>query len=169
MVHLKDKVVDRKGIIFTVEEIVEKDFGSGVEQYYLLKPYITSDFSDGYTTLVPVSKADQLLKSLIDKKEALDILENFEEIKPLEDVNPREKRNIYLDIIASGNRTEICRVYKSLINLEKFKWKYKKTLSDFDEKLLKIVYKLLINEIALVLDIPTSDVSSVFRKNESLI
>jgi CarD family transcriptional regulator len=159
MFKLGDKVIDKSGKIFEIENIEDKDFGAGPEPYFVLKPFFDYDFNPGYHAYIPVSRADVLLRPIMNKEEALELIDSFERLETYPDVSPRERKVYFTKVIASGDRFDLLRVIKTLSEYREERLRENKPFSDFDKRLLQNLTMLLNHEISLALSIPVSEVS----------
>ncbi len=158
MFQIGDKVLDKNGKIFVIDRIEDKDFGVGAQPYFIMKPCFPYDFNAGYVSFVPVAKADNLLRSIMNEEEAMRLVDSFKDMEVYPEVNPRERKNFFTKIVANGNRDEICRVIKSLIVYRQERLSSGKPFSDFDRRLLDSLCLLLKNELSVSLHMPLSDV-----------
>ncbi len=158
MFQIGDKVLDKNGKIFVIDHVEDKDFGVGVQPYFIMKPCFPYDFNAGYVSFVPTDKADNLLRPIMNEEEAMRLIDSFKEMEVYPEVNPRERKNFYSKIVANGNRDEICRVIKSLIVYRQERLNSGKPFSDFDRRLLESLTLLLKNELSISLHMPIADV-----------
>ncbi|MFA6624254.1 MAG: hypothetical protein WCS80_00620 [Bacilli bacterium] len=162
--NINDKVIDRNGRIFKIESLVNKDFGNGPTPYFVLCPMFSYDFNPGYRCFVPSDKADNILRPIMNREEALELIDSLESLESFSNVNPRERKVYFQNVVSKGNRSEICRVIKTLTEYREERKKENKPFSDFDQRLLASLQALFDDEISLALNIPTKDVNS-FIKN----
>lgn len=159
MFSIGDYVIDKSGKIFSIEKNEDKDFGSGIEQYFVLVPSFKYDLNPGYRSFIPVKRADSLLKNILSYDEAINLIDSIKTIEPYSDVLPRDRKTFFTKAIASGDRIEILKVIKSLKIYKKEREEIKKPISDFDKKLLDNLVSMIDNELSLSLSIPASSVS----------
>lgn len=165
MFQIGDKILDKNGHIFSIDHIENKNFGAGDVAYFVMKPCFPYDFNSGYVSYVPVDKSDVLLRPIMNKEEALSLIDSFKTLEVYPEVNPRERKMFFTKVISGGNREEICRIIKTLVLYRKERMKNNKPFSDYDRRLLDSLTQLLQSEISIVLNIPVSDVFPlVFRR-----
>lgn len=160
MYNIGDKVIDKNGRIFSIESVENKDFGKGPEPYFVLSPSFDYDFNPGYHAYIPQSKADVLLRHILSKDEAIALIDSFPSLDTYSEVSPRERKIYFTKVIASGDRTDILRVIKTLNLYKEERMRDNKPFSDFDRRLLQSLKKLLDNEFSLALSIPVDEVNS---------
>lgn len=153
-----DKVLDSQGRIFVVEGIQMKDFGSGENPYLVLKPCFPYDFTPGYRFFVPEEKGNKLLHQLLNKEEALTLIDQIPTLEPYPELNPRERKIQYQNILATGERVNVCRVIKTLMIYREKRKKINKPFSDFDAKLLLTLQEMFDNEMSIALELEPSEV-----------
>lgn len=158
MLELNDKVLDKSGRIFIVFGTKTMNFGSGENQYYILKPCFQYDFSPGYQCFIPLKKAEELLRKIMSKEEALSLIDNYNGLDVFVSHNPREKKLFFQQIISSGERLSILKVYKTLLHSRKERIKNNKPFSDYDTRLLKTLKTLIVEELSVSLDISTDEI-----------
>ncbi len=100
----------------------------------------------------------------MNREEALELIDSLESLESFSNVNPRERKVYFQNVVSKGNRSEICRVIKTLTEYREERKKENKPFSDFDQRLLASLQALFDDEISLALNIPTKDVNS-FIKN----
>ena len=168
MYRIGDKVLDKNGKVFTIDAVENKDLGHGPEPYFVLTPYFPYDFNKGYHAYIPEAKADTLLRPIMDKEEALALIDSFESLETYPDVSPRERKMYFTKVVASGDRKDVCRVIKTLMEYREERMKNNKPFSDFDKRLLNNLTTLLYDEMSLSLSIPTSEVSNFITKRTGI-
>lgn len=164
MYQVGDKAIDKSGKIFEVESISENDFGNGISKYLVMSPCFDYDFNEGYRYFVPYDKAEGILRPVMTKEEALSLIDSLKSITVYPDVNPRERKVFFMKVVSDGNRTDICRVIKTLETYKETRRKQNKPFSDFDKRLLTNLKTLFDNEVSIALGIPPRDVSSFIEK-----
>lgn len=160
MFTLKDKVMDKNGKIFTIVSIEQKDFGVGGEDYFVLEPCFRYDFNPGYMAYIPVAKSENLLKTIMTKEEAVELVSQIPDLEPLPEVAPRERRVYFTKVISSGDRKEIMRVIKTLVTYREERRKMNKPFSDYDRRLLDSLKMMVDNELSISLGISPDSVGS---------
>lgn len=163
MFKIGDKIIDKNGKIFEIESISEKDFGGGTSKYFILKPVFAYDFNQGYRCFVPIDKADSILRPVMNKDEALELIDSLSSLESYPEVNPRERKVYFQTVISSGSRKDICRVIKTLTKYKEARKKNNKPLSDFDHRLLTNLLSLFNDEVSLALGIPIESVNGFIR------
>ena len=153
MFKLSDKVVDKKGHVFYIHEVVKKDFGKGLTDYFVLYPCFKEDFNNGFTSFVPASNADNLLKPIMNKQDALKLIDSLAEIEGYGDIPPKNRRNFFDQVLANSDEYKMCKIIKSLYEYRQQKALLKKTLSEYESRLLDTLSKIVMEELSISLDI----------------
>lgn len=156
--QIGDKAIDRNGRIFEVESIAEKDFGSGPQPFLVMKPCFQYEYSSDYRFYVPQDNASNILHAVMSPDECNRLIDGLAALELYPETTPRERKMQFQNIVASGNRKDICRVIKSLAAYKKKRLQIKKTFSDFDNRLLQSLKTMLKDEISLALSIPVDRV-----------
>lgn len=158
MFQLNDKVLDKNGHIFEIVSVEKQNIMNQTAEYFILQPSFPYDFNKGYIKKIPVDKADELLRYVMNKEEAVQLIESFKGLESFPDINPRERRNFFLKVVSSGDRVEICRVVKTLIEYREERLKQNKPFSDFDRRLLNNLLSLIYHELSISIGIDVNDV-----------
>ncbi|MDY3265541.1 MAG: hypothetical protein SOX21_03775 [Candidatus Enterosoma sp.] len=169
MFKIGDKVLDRNGRIFLIECSEMKDFGNGDAPYFVLKPCFRYDFNDGYRTYVPEDRSASLLRPVMEREEALEIIDSLPSLETFPEVNPRERKNFFAKVVSSGNRTDICKVIKTLLAYRQERLRRNKQFSDFDRRLLNSLILLFTNEISVALEMEPESVLPFVKERTGLI
>ncbi len=159
MYQLGDKVIDKSGKIFEIVSLEDKDFGMGTETYFVLKPSFEYDFNPGYQAFIPVSRSEVLLRPVMNKEEALALIDSFTSLETYPEVSPRERKVYFTKVVSNGDRSDLLRVIKTLLEYREERLKLNKPFSDFDKRLLQSLMTLINNELSLALSIPVSEVA----------
>ena len=64
-----DRVIDRRGHLFVIEDVVKLNSGDEERDYYRLVPCFDDEYPDDYVSFVPVSTSSQLIRKILNKKE----------------------------------------------------------------------------------------------------
>lgn len=162
--QIGDKAIDKNGMIFEVEKLEEQDFGGGMSVFLVMKPFFSYDFSKDYRMYVPFDNADRILHPVMTKEQALEFIDQMSDLTCFPEVPPRERKVQFQSAISTGDRKEIYRVIKSLIEYRNKRKKSNKPISDFDAKLLKNLETMVQNEISVALGILPSSVGDFVRQ-----
>jgi CarD family transcriptional regulator len=169
MFSLNDNVMDKNGKIFSIIAVEQKDFGTGNMDYFVMKPLFRYDFNPGYLAYIPVERSESLLRSIITKDEALELIDSISDLDPFPEIAPRERRNFFAKAIASGDRKEVLRVIKSLVQYRETRNKANKPFSDYDRRLLDSLKVMFDNEISLALGITPEMVASFVQNRTGFV
>lgn len=164
MFQFGEKVIDKSGRIYSITGVEDKDFGTGKEPYFILTPFFDYGLNPGFQSFIPVSRSESLLKKILSKEEALSLIDTLTNLQPFPEASPRERKLQYTKIVASGNRNDILRVIKSLLDYREQRKKANKPFSDFDKRLLDSLRTMFENEMSLALEIAPSEVEPFIRE-----
>ena len=165
MYTVGDKVLDSQGYIFVVESIEEKDFGNGPENYLVLAPCFAYDFNAGFKKFVPESKADTALNCILTEDQAIALIDGLKNIKPFDEITPHERKNFFQSILVHSDRETVCRIIKTLVISKQTRLALHKSVSDYDQRLLKNLLNRLELELSISLNQPKEQVASVVEQN----
>lgn len=164
MYQIGDKALDNKGRIFTVEGIQMKDFGTGENPYLVLKPCFRYDFTPEYRFFVPQDKADTILHKILEKNEALALIDSLPGLETYPELGPRERKLQFQTVVATCERINICRVIKTLTAYREKRKQNNKPFSDFDSRLLSSLRSMFENEMSIALELDPSEVNDFIQK-----
>ena len=164
MFGIGSRAIDKRGRLFQIVAQEEKEFGSGKVHYFVLSPCFAYDFTHGYQCFIPVDKADLLLRPLLTKEEALDLLKQVPSIEILPKVGPHERKTQFQNLVNSGNRIDSLRVILTLLAYREERIRLNKAFSDFDTRLLRTLTGLLRDEISVVFNLSPNEIPSFVEK-----
>lgn len=130
---------------------------------YDMNYYVLTSDKDDAKIMIPVDKASNLIRKLINKNEIDELVENIPNMKIelINDFKTRVKK--YEELLKSGEP-------KKLIILLKMIYEYKKEHNNMtvaDKEILKGAEKLLFEEFAYVLNIEVNKVEKYIFKKEN--
>ena len=161
MFHCGETVLYGTEGVCRIAEIREMKVGRTRENYYVLKPV----YRESATIYVPVDneKLVARMRRLLSAQEIDSLLGAV----ALEDVpwvdDPNERRTVYGEILASGDRCRIVRMIRTLYLRRQQLRTAGRQLRSGDDQLLREAEKLLPDEFALVLAIPQQEVPAYIR------
>lgn len=155
MYQIGELVIYSSHGICRIEDICHKTILGETKEYYVLVPI---DNKENLTIHAPVEQKENRMKRLLNKDEAIDILQSFhgEGIEWEENANVRY--NVFNKIVQQGNRKEIAKVYHTLLKKKLELSKKEKSLHKRDEALLRQIQKILNKELSLALDLPLEEI-----------
>ncbi|MFA6829209.1 MAG: hypothetical protein WCR67_00660 [Bacilli bacterium] len=162
--QIGDKGIDKRGRVFVVETIQEKDFGAGPSDYLIMKPCFPYDLTPDYRFFVPADKANNILHPVLTDSEALDLIDSLNELDLFPDLGPRERKIQFQTAVSSGERKDICRVIKTLKAYREKRKLENKPFSDFDHRLLDSLVSMIGDEMSIALNIPEKDINDFIKE-----
>lgn len=152
-------VYGSKGVC-EVSEIGPMDWGKAKDKmYYTLIPVYKLD-SKIYT---PVEQNKTEMRSIITKQEAVVLMDEFNEIEPLEIDNEKNLEQTYKDCLNSFNCKEMIRMVKAIHFRRIDRIRDGKKLIATDEKYLKIVKEIVIAELSIPLNRNRKDIEEELK------
>lgn len=168
MFHVGDRVIDSSNRIFEIESITSKNFGFGEEIYYVLRPCHQYDFNNDYRSYVPSKNADAVLRPLLNKEQAIALIDHFGDLETYDNINTRERKTRFTRIATGGNRREMLKAVKTLICYRDKRIKENKPFSDYDQKLLNSMSNLIFLEFSMVLNVSISKLYEIIYQKSGL-
>ncbi len=162
MYQVEDAVLYGSDGLCWISDIVTKDFCGTPTEYYVLKP-VRQEASLIY---VPVGNEALVhkMRPVLPEKDVLALIEGMpdEEARWIEDHD--ERKMVYREILATGDRSGLIRMIKSLYLHEQEMKGSGKHLRAVDERFFKEAERLLYDEFALVLGLEPDQVLPFIRK-----
>ena len=164
MCQIGDKVVHINGGVFLIEEIKIMNYGFGDTNYLILKPYYIDETNKTLVLYVPEEKKDQLIRKIMSKEEALNVIEQIKSIEPIWYQDAKTRKDKFGELIRSKNIKDICVVVKSLYIKQLELQENNKSLNLIDYDYLKKLKRGIEEELAISLNIPIVDVAEYITK-----
>ena len=122
--------------------------------------------SSGETIYVPVDTAENIIRPLMNKKEADDLLKYIKKIKKDFNSNTKQRRDAYKKKLSSGDVKEIAYLYRQLYFYEKIGGENNTEikLGPVDLDMLGYAENMLMDEFSLSYNIPRSEVRDFIEK-----
>lgn len=162
MFNINDVVIKKDNGLYIIDDIQEKDFGLGKQTYLILKPYYKQDKGLVY---LPLNKAQESLRPVIDKERAMEVIKNIPSIESVWISDPKARKQKYEELFKSGEITNYCILVKSLYNRNEILKQNKRTLSIIDKEFLDKIENAIDEELAFVLEIPINEIKEFILKN----
>lgn len=149
MFNIGDLVIYPAHGICKIGDIIEKTVLDNSRLYYVLHPI---ENNDNLTISTPVNNEKAVIHELINKEEAIEILESFKDTEIQWIENPHRRNSTYSDIINTGDRKEIANIVNTLLRYEIELETQNKKLHKQDSQLLNTTRSTLFQELAISLD-----------------
>jgi len=142
-----------------IKNILERPFKGVATQYYEIYFSVTD-----MTVMIPVDKAEeQGIRALVGAEKAREALEFISTKSEQVNTDWKLRYQMNMDLLKDGDLTKIAEVVKNLYHRSKVK-----ELPIMERKLYESARKLLLDEIAFCLDIPSEEVEQmVFSRLET--
>lgn len=150
-------VVGNKGVC-AVEDITTLNI-SGVDkerEYYILKPVYMS----GSTVYVPVDTAKESMRRILTKEEAKQLIEGIPEILPITTSNDKLLEQEYRGCMKTNCCEEWIKIIKTIYLRKQKRLEAGRKVTAVDAKYFRIAEDNLYGELAVVLDIPRTEVQT---------
>lgn len=116
--------------------------------YYTLKPL----YIKGSTIYTPVDNQKVLIRPLISKEEAMQLIDGIEEIETLWISNEKQREEVYKEELATCDCKELIKIIKTVYQRMQERLAEGKKITNSDRKYFKIAQDSLYGELAIVLD-----------------
>ncbi|MFC2948882.1 CarD family transcriptional regulator [Virgibacillus sediminis] len=155
MFNVGDVIIYSVHGLSKIDDICDKTYGDVTRSYYVLHP-----LEDPKLTInTPVDNERVVMLAVMEKEEAEEILQSFQQpgIQWIEDV--RQRRQTYRKLVNSGDRREIAKVVNTLIRRKREAEREHKKLLDQDRHLLANTQNIMFKELAVALRISAEEVA----------
>lgn len=152
MYNIGDLIIYSAHGICEIDDICEKTVLGKTRKYYVLHPL---ENNQQLTIHAPVNNDKVVMQELINKEEAIEILDSFKDPGLKWNDNANKRFNEFTKIVKTGNRKEIAKVVNTLMRKRIELERIDKQLYQKDETLLNDVQNTLFKELSISLD--TSD------------
>ena len=158
MFEVGDVLVYTDGKIYEIVDLVERDFGVGIQQYYQLKQ--NSMYKDEKNTMVftPVSRAERDCRSLMSRNEVIELIDSYHSIEPIWISDSKQRKVVFSEYAHSKDPKQILKLFKSLLKRHEELRDTNKSLTFTDKKLMEKVKTDFIVEFSLVLNLSFDEV-----------
>ena len=125
--------------------------------------------NSGETIYVPVDTASSIIRPLMNKKEADELLLYIKKIKKEFNTNTKQRRDAYKKMLSSGNVKEIAYLYRQLYFYEKIGGENNTEikLGPVDIDMLSYAQNMLMDEFALTYNVKREEVKDFIEKSIS--
>lgn len=138
-----------------VVEIGPLSFGGPDKIYYSLKPV----YDSRSTVYVPLNKENEIVRKVITKPEAEEVLKKISQGQSGDTAFEREGCE---EVLKSGDNVEVSRVIRQLRNLRKENRKNHKGLNISEERILRDAERIFFSELATALEMTMEDTLAEF-------
>jgi len=156
MYKIGDFVVYNKNICKIVD-IKEKHLNN--EDYYIMIPV----YDKSLKIDVPTSNKSGSIKSILSKKEVLNLIKRIPEIEPIKKSDKLLEQE-YKKLLFTNNHEDLIKIIKTVHLRNQQRKKNKKKLSDKDNYYLNQSEKYLYNEFSIVLELNFEETKSFITK-----
>ena len=125
--------------------------------------------SSGETIYVPVDTANNIIRPLMNKKDADDLLIYIKKIKKDFNSNTKQRRDAYKKMLSSGNVKEIAYLYRQLYFYEKIGGENNTEikLGPVDIDMLTYAQNMLMDELSITYEVKRDEIKDFIEKRIS--
>lgn len=156
MFRTGDAVIHPAEGVCEITDITEKNFSGVSEEYYVLKSVY-----DGHSTVyIPVEsvKVRPKIRLVLNHSQVNKIIDTLDKNEPVKTENDNQRRQIFKEILASGNETEIGRLLTTVYLLKKEIRSSGKKMKVSDERIIKETERSVFTEFAFSLGISPEEI-----------
>ena len=125
--------------------------------------------NSGETIYVPVETAENIIRPLMDKKEADELLKYIKNIKKEFNTNTKQRRDSYKKMLSSGSVKEIAYLYRQLYFYEKIGGENNTEikLGPVDIDMLSHAENMLMDELSITYSVSRTEIKDFIQKRLS--
>ncbi|MBO7573797.1 MAG: hypothetical protein J6T25_03375 [Bacilli bacterium] len=122
--------------------------------------------NSGENIYVPVDTAESIIRPLMDKKEADELLKYIKKIKKEFNANTKQRRDAYKKMLSSGNVKEIAYLYRQLYFYEQIGGENNTEikLGPVDIDMLSYAENMLMDELSITYGVERGEVKAFVQK-----
>lgn len=156
MFKIGDTVIHQAEGVCEITEITEKNFNGTATEYYVLK----SVYNGHATVYIPVEalKIRPKIRLVLSREQIYEIIDSLEKNEPVKTENDNHRRQVFKDILASGNAEEIGRVLTTIHRLKKEIQKSGKKMKVSDERIIRETEHSVFTEFAFSLGLSPDEI-----------
>lgn len=140
-----------------------------VRKYYVLEPV----FEKGSTVYTPVDNDKVIMRRILNKEEAEELVDKITEIKTVWIREEKNREQMYKEAIRTYDCQSLVQIIKTLYLRKQDRLKEGKKVLSSDEQYLRKAEELLYSEMSLALSIPKEEIGTYIKKavhrQESLV
>lgn len=161
MFAVGETVVHESDGICRVAEIGTLDMAhiSKERKYYTLIPF----YDKSSKLFIPVDAAESLREAM-DEKAVMQLLEQLQEIQPIEIQDEKRREQEYKAALRSGDCNRVIQIIKTIYLRQEKRMEDGKKITEVDERYFRMAEDKLYGEIALALHMEKSEVVDFIKK-----
>ena len=148
MFNIGDMVMYSAHGVSKIDNICEKTYSNVTKTYYELHPLEQTNLMIS----TPVDNDKVVMLKMMDREEAEDLLQSFQQTGIQWVGNPRELNLQYKKVVKNGDRSEIAKLVNTLMRQDIELRMDKKKLYEQDRRILETTQRILFKELAVSLD-----------------
>lgn len=114
---------------------------------------------------LPEQKADECLRNVITKKEALDLIQSIKKIEPANIIIEKQRDKVYRQALLSSNPQKLVSIIKSIYLRNKERLSQGKNSAVIDERFFKMAEERLYGELAFALEKNKNEIKDYIKKS----
>lgn len=154
MYNIGDYLVYKRDVCKVVS--IKENYYKG-NTYYELVPILDNTLKN----LIPIN--NKFIRNVITKDEALKIIEQIKDIKPL-DISDKQIENEYKKLLDSSNHIDLIKIIKTTYLRNKKRLDEKRKISEKDKNYFDKAEKILYSEFSIALNLSMEDTKDYIIK-----
>ena len=160
-----DKIIYGFEGVFTVKEFTASPIDKNdTRQFYVLSP---AHGPAGNIIITPIDNGRGIMRSIMSRDEALDLIDRIPEIPTLTVENEKRRRDVYRQALQSATCDSLIAIIKTVGERRELLAKAKKRISESDNDYERLAKLCIYGELAEVLEIPFDTVEGFISERLS--
>lgn len=150
--YKKDQYVVYKHDVCKIKNIKENKGNT----YYVMTPID----DDSLIIDIPIDNKNWLLRDIISKENAINLIKKIPKIEPIENINEKKLEEYYKEMLKNNDYESLIKIIKTTYLRNEYRLKNKKKINEKDNTYFKLAEKYLHNELAISLNMSLEEVKN---------
>lgn len=150
--YKKDQYVVYKHDVCKIKNIKENKGNT----YYVMTPID----DDSLIIDIPIDNKNGLLRDIISKENAINLIKKIPKIEPIENINEKKVEEYYKEMLKNNDYESLIKIIKTTYLRNEYRLKNKKKINEKDNTYFELAEKYLHNELAISLNMSLEEVKN---------
>lgn len=150
--YKKDQYVVYKHDVCKIKNIKENKGNT----YYVMTPID----DDSLIIDIPIDNKNGLLRDIISKENAINLIKKIPKIEPIENINEKKLEEYYKEMLKNNDYESLIKIIKTTYLRNEYRLKNKKKINEKDNTYFELAEKYLHNELAISLNMSLEEVKN---------
>ena len=165
MFEINDNVIHKNAGACVVHDIVEEDFGGGINKYYYLRPKFETNTNKNLEIYVPIDREVEYIRKPLPKEKVISLINAIPSMEKIWIQDAKKRKLMFEEIYYSGDVKGLCQLVKLLYVEQDF---FSKPMSITDRNFLTKIKNNIFDEFAVALELEPKDIDNYITTQLSL-